>query len=165
MSSSKERHLDIPLPAQNGGLECIHKAVSIVGSSGSDEDPRTSSSSSDNGRDTSSDSNENDENGSVSNLGSEHGFEESPKKESGGTEEADYRDFSHVAAEPDEMPSLEQKKGIASQAKEPTFVVKLHKMLSNKTFENAITWLPHGRSWRIVDQKLFEETVIPLYFR
>lgn len=26
-------------------------------------------------------------------------------------------------------------------------------------------WLPHGRSWRILQQRAFEERVIPLYFR
>ena len=30
-------------------------------------------------------------------------------------------------------------------------------------YESA--WLPHGRSWRILQQKAFEERVIPLYFR
>ena len=38
-------------------------------------------------------------------------------------------------------------------------------ILSNPDFEDIISWLPHGRSWRILQQKAFEERVIPLYFR
>ena len=50
-------------------------------------------------------------------------------------------------------------------AKEPTFPVKLHMILSNSSLESIISWLPHGRSWRILQQSEFEEKVIPLYFR
>ena len=49
--------------------------------------------------------------------------------------------------------------------KEPTFPVKLHMILANPEFEDIIAWLPHGRSWRIIHQKAFEERVLPLYFR
>lgn len=49
--------------------------------------------------------------------------------------------------------------------KEPTFPVKLYMILSNPEFKDIITWLPHGRSWRIIQQKAFEEHVLPLYFR
>ena len=53
----------------------------------------------------------------------------------------------------------------STTAKEPTFPVKLHLILSNPEFQEIISWLPHGRSWRILQQKAFEERVIPLYFR
>jgi HSF-type DNA-binding len=36
---------------------------------------------------------------------------------------------------------------------------------SNPEFQDIIAWLPHGRSWRILQHKAFEERVIPLYFR
>jgi hypothetical protein len=49
--------------------------------------------------------------------------------------------------------------------KEHTFSVKLHMILSNPDFQDIIGWLPHGRSWRILQQQAFEEKVIPLYFR
>jgi hypothetical protein len=56
--------------------------------------------------------------------------------------------------------------GSAGQsAKEPAFPVKLHRILSNAEFRDVITWLPHGRSWRVIKPKAFEERVIPLYFR
>lgn len=48
--------------------------------------------------------------------------------------------------------------------KEPTFPVKLHMILSNLAFESIVAWQPHGRAWRIIQQKDFEKTIIPLYF-
>eukprot|EP00521_Asterionellopsis_glacialis_P008918 CAMPEP_0195287326 /NCGR_PEP_ID=MMETSP0707-20130614/4435_1 /TAXON_ID=33640 /ORGANISM="Asterionellopsis glacialis, Strain CCMP134" /LENGTH=378 /DNA_ID=CAMNT_0040347073 /DNA_START=39 /DNA_END=1171 /DNA_ORIENTATION=+ len=75
-----------------------------------------------------------------------------------------YRDYSHVKPdnENDEVSSLIAQ---STTAKEPTFPVKLHMILSNPEFQDIISWLPHGRSWRILQQKAFEERVIPLYFR
>ena len=56
--------------------------------------------------------------------------------------------------------------GSAGQSsKEPAFPVKLHRILSNPEFRYVITWLPHGRSWKVIKPKAFEEKVIPLYFR
>jgi len=72
-----------------------------------------------------------------------------------------YRDFSRVL--PD-APAA-SKTTIPSNAKEPTFPSKLHAILSNPDFQDVISWLPHGRSWRILQQKAFEERVIPFYFR
>ena len=45
------------------------------------------------------------------------------------------------------------------------FPIKLHVMLSHPQFENCIEWLPHGRSWRIVDGAKFETDVIHKFFR
>lgn len=56
--------------------------------------------------------------------------------------------------------------GSAGQSsKEPAFPVKLHRILSNPEFRDVIAWLPHGRSWKVIKPKSFEESVIPLYFR
>jgi hypothetical protein len=49
--------------------------------------------------------------------------------------------------------------------KEPPFPVKLHRILSNTDFSDIISWLPHGRSWRVLKPKAFEEKIIPMYFR
>lgn len=46
-----------------------------------------------------------------------------------------------------------------------SFPFKLYQILSNLEFSQYITWLPHGRSWKVLDQKLFEEVVVPHYFR
>ena len=74
-----------------------------------------------------------------------------------------YRDFSHVL--PDKATGPSAMLAQSTTAKEPTFPVKLHLILSNPEFQEIISWLPHGRSWRILQQKAFEERVIPLYFR
>ena len=74
-----------------------------------------------------------------------------------------YRDFSRVAAEKADGPTSSLAK--SATAKEPTFPAKLHMILTNPEFQDIVSWLPHGRSWRILQQKAFEEKVIPLYFR
>jgi hypothetical protein len=83
--------------------------------------------------------------------------------ESTATTKSFYRDYSKVPPERKDASSsiLFQ----ASSTKEQTFPVKLHMILSNPDFQDIIGWLPHGRSWRILQQKAFEEKVIPLYFR
>ena len=52
-----------------------------------------------------------------------------------------------------------------SIAKGDSFPVKLHKILSNPLFCRIITWLPHGRSWKILQSEEFEREVLPRYFR
>ncbi|CAB9503533.1 shock factor protein 4 [Seminavis robusta] len=86
----------------------------------------------------------------------------------GGTDDkskmtSSYRDFSRVL--PEKHNDASSLIAQSTTAKEPTFPVKLHMILSNPEFQDIIAWLPHGRSWRILQQKAFEERVIPLYFR
>ena len=76
-----------------------------------------------------------------------------------------YRDFSRVLPENTVKASSAIAQSLSITAKEPTFPAKLHLILSNPEFEDIIAWLPHGRSWRILQQKAFEDRVIPLYFR
>jgi len=45
-----------------------------------------------------------------------------------------------------------------------TFPAKLHKILSIPELSHIISWMPHGRSWRVLQPKLFEEKVMPKYF-
>jgi len=45
------------------------------------------------------------------------------------------------------------------------FPIKLHYILSNPDFSDYVTWLPHGRAWKVTDQKGFESKVIPKFFR
>lgn len=49
--------------------------------------------------------------------------------------------------------------------KEPPFPVKLHRILNNPEFHDIVSWLPHGRSWRVLKPMAFEAKVIPLHFR
>jgi len=46
-----------------------------------------------------------------------------------------------------------------------SFPIKLHSILSNPRLSHIISWLPHGRSWRINNHKEFEQKIIPRYFR
>lgn len=45
-----------------------------------------------------------------------------------------------------------------------TFPAKLLLILSNPEVSHIITWMPHGRSWRVIESKLFAEKVMPRYF-
>mmetsp|Transcript_35147 Transcript_35147/g.81270 ORF Transcript_35147/g.81270 Transcript_35147/m.81270 type:complete len:370 (-) Transcript_35147:583-1692(-) len=44
------------------------------------------------------------------------------------------------------------------------FPSKLHEILSNIEFEEIISWMPHGRSWKVHKPDEFVEKVAPQYF-
>ena len=44
------------------------------------------------------------------------------------------------------------------------FPAKVHKILSIPEFTHIISWMPHGRSWKVLKPKLFKEIVMPKYF-
>jgi hypothetical protein len=46
-----------------------------------------------------------------------------------------------------------------------SFPIKLHKILTNPDCNDYIDWLPHGRAFRILKAKGFEEHVLPKFFR
>ena len=46
-----------------------------------------------------------------------------------------------------------------------SFPVKLHKILCNPEHSSIISWLPNGRSWRVLQPKIFAEKISPLFFR
>jgi hypothetical protein len=54
---------------------------------------------------------------------------------------------------------------ISSRKREPTFPLKLHQILSNPGYQGCITWLPHGNSFRVINQELFSQIVLPLHFK
>lgn len=56
-----------------------------------------------------------------------------------------YRDHSQ---EVDEIPHFP----LVPLMSVPNFVMKLHAMLSCDSLSNVIAWMPHGRSWKILDQ-------------
>ena len=99
------------------------------------------------------------------------GYMESYNHTLGGSVKADddgvapssvYRDYSR-------LPCAEGANSLvgtsSTSGKEPPFPVKLHKILSKLEFTDVVSWLPHGRSWRVLKPKAFEEKVVPLYFR
>jgi len=47
----------------------------------------------------------------------------------------------------------------------PNFVIKLHAILIRKDLRSVITWMPHGRSWKIINLPEFEKKVLPQYFK
>eukprot|EP00804_Cyclotella_cryptica_P026171 CCRYP_009769-RA/>CCRYP_009769-RA protein AED:0.08 eAED:0.08 QI:868/1/1/1/0.66/0.5/4/445/483 len=51
-----------------------------------------------------------------------------------------------------------QRKGIEN------FPAKLHKILSSGRYRNIITWMPHGRSWTILDKERLSSVVCPENF-
>ena len=67
---------------------------------------------------------------------------------------AQYRDYSR------DMPSrAEEHRGAQN------FPMELYRILATPEFQDIISWLPHGRAWRILQHSAFEEQVIPLFFR
>jgi hypothetical protein len=46
-----------------------------------------------------------------------------------------------------------------------SFPFRLHAILSNPEYSECITWLPHGRAWKILRRTQFERIVIPHHFR
>jgi len=62
-------------------------------------------------------------------------------------------------------PSLGKPKSSQKQAGSSNFPMKLHEILSRQDLSDVISWNPHGRSWRVLKPKAFEERVIPHYFR
>jgi hypothetical protein len=44
------------------------------------------------------------------------------------------------------------------------FPAKLHKILSDPSYNDVIAWAPHGRSFRVLDKKRFIEEVAPKFF-
>jgi len=44
------------------------------------------------------------------------------------------------------------------------FPVKLYALLSQPQLSHIITWLPHGRSWRVLDTRALETAVLPVFF-
>lgn len=45
-----------------------------------------------------------------------------------------------------------------------SFPSKLHAILSNEQINDVVSWMPHGRSWRVHKPKVFESNVIPMFF-
>ncbi|KAL7466755.1 hypothetical protein ACHAXS_007112, partial [Conticribra weissflogii] len=46
----------------------------------------------------------------------------------------------------------------------PNFAAKMHAILIREELSDIITWMPHGRSWKIVNPDEFEAKLLPVYF-
>lgn len=67
-----------------------------------------------------------------------------------------YQDFSTVA-DPDPLAPL------TPPGRVPNFPAKMHSILSRQDLAHIACWNPHGRSWRILKPREFEQQVIPTY--
>ncbi|ACI64509.1 HSF36, heat shock transcription factor DNA-binding domain-containing protein, DNA binding, transcription factor [Thalassiosira pseudonana CCMP1335] len=47
---------------------------------------------------------------------------------------------------------------------ETIFPMKLYDILCNPEFHHAISWMPHGRSWKVLNKDFFMEEICPQYF-
>jgi len=68
-----------------------------------------------------------------------------------------YRDFSKEV-DPDPLTPL------TPPGRVPNFPAKMHSILSRPDLADVISWMPHGRSWRVLKPREFEVRVIPTYF-
>jgi hypothetical protein len=59
----------------------------------------------------------------------------------------------------------DDKKKPAAETKESSFQYKLYEILQCDEFKEIVTWLPHGRSWKIIDSNALTKVVLPKYFR
>jgi len=44
------------------------------------------------------------------------------------------------------------------------FPTKLYALLSQPQLSSIITWMPHGRSWKVLKPRVFETSVLPVFF-
>lgn len=66
-----------------------------------------------------------------------------------------YRDYSRYIEEGGQL--------IKHKKCEANFPAKVHKMLSDPRHEDIVTWMPHGRAWKILDKERLISTALPEY--
>jgi hypothetical protein len=80
-----------------------------------------------------------------------------------------YRDFNNVEKnDMDDIPAVLQpppsRVGTETSIRLQKFPVKLNVILAQKEFNEVVTWMPHGRSWKVLKPKAFEALIMPLFF-
>jgi hypothetical protein len=78
-----------------------------------------------------------------------------------------YRDFATFTEEPNEHvdePDNRRPGNSERSIRIQKFPVKLYAILSRQEFSEIITWMPHGRSWKVLKPSAFETLVMPLFF-
>jgi len=86
-----------------------------------------------------------------------------PPKGSGGGDRYVYRDWSNATPCQTDLDAIEREKDLHPDARK--LPVKLNAILNNLEFSSIIVWLPHGRSWRILDRDRLTKEVLPLFFQ
>lgn len=79
-----------------------------------------------------------------------------------------YRDFSHVQ-ERDTLglPQVQNawgKQQNQNSIQSQKFPFKLYAILSRPEYSHIVSWMPHGRSWKVLKSDAFEAEVLPKYF-
>lgn len=105
----------------------------------------------------------------LADLSDEDGIDPSAPGNNGNSTLYKYRDFSHVAEDDDEVAEIpttapSSRGNSESSIRVQKFPVKLYAILAQKEFNEIITWMPHGRSWKVLKPSLFESLVMPLFF-
>jgi HSF-type DNA-binding len=76
-----------------------------------------------------------------------------------------YRDFASIPDDAlQESSTTTNNRSLESSIRVQKFPVKLYAILAQKEFGDIITWMPHGRSWKVLKPNLFETLVMPLFF-
>ena len=68
-----------------------------------------------------------------------------------------YKDYS-TESDPDPVVP------VTAPGRIPNFPAKMYAILSRPDLQDIVSWLPHGRSWRVHKPREFEVKVIPSYF-
>ena len=79
---------------------------------------------------------------------------------SGGADQDESRSTSPTPNSSPKLSSISSASSIRGQK----FPVKLYAILSREEFHDIITWMPHGRSWKVLKPNLFESLIMPLFF-
>mmetsp|Transcript_1731 Transcript_1731/g.3499 ORF Transcript_1731/g.3499 Transcript_1731/m.3499 type:complete len:525 (+) Transcript_1731:215-1789(+) len=72
-------------------------------------------------------------------------------------ERNDYRDFSHLQ-------KYEVTREASMLKKQQSFPMKLHKILACKDYDHVVTWLPHGRAWKVLNDDMLVDQVLGRFF-
>ncbi|KAL7466628.1 hypothetical protein ACHAXS_006922 [Conticribra weissflogii] len=74
----------------------------------------------------------------------------------------DYQDDQAPPNQPPPPPPSNYELG--RQWTETIFPMKLYDILCNPEFHHAISWMPHGRSWKVLNKDFFMDEICPQYF-
>jgi hypothetical protein len=78
-----------------------------------------------------------------------------------------YRDYSRIRASPESIfvhqQQMQQQRDCAS-IRTQKLPAKLNAMLSTSDYQHIISWVPHGRAWKVHNSPMFVEHVMPQIF-
>jgi len=74
-----------------------------------------------------------------------------------------YHDYSTCSL-PEDLDNVLDYSSDSSEAVEKNFSLKLHGILEKEEYKNYVTWMAHGRGFRILVPRIFEEVICPIYF-